>query len=935
MSLNDLIRSCIHTGASTNDGIKFSVTPHIRDAVEINTSRLGIFLEGLCDIVQKSFVAESQNDDSQRFQLYEVSGENCSLTVRFHLRFGLINGEVDEDPLGSEFVTIALHSIQNVMRETLQISPNLSELVSTLFESPIREENGCGALELEFRFPFCKISRSHFNGRMKSLIETEFRQRRLFDFMKIHPIGDWSDIVQEMGPLIPFYGSIGLNGSPPMTFVTGYGVCDTHQPVQTFDPQEVVFDPSHHSWFFSRRVNPDILERHDKEFWLPLFFSVHFWLQQCPLSIDESETGSNVTIAGQTDGHNIKSNLHHDMIHFLLPLLSDERAKSNSSWNDVGCIIYGIYGEISIEGFEMWVKFSERAGPNHPCRDRFSCERKWVQFSSGLGVSKGLTIRTIAAYARHDNPLGYRAWHDAWTADVFIKATSKVQEEVAELVYRVFWLDYVFTGAPKGEWYKYDASSSHMRKSPGGLELRTDITNVILRRYRELLANRTAMAAATAADPGELGKSDAEVRLISGIIKSLGTTTFKNGVVAFCQEKFHRHEVAGLLDTNPFTIAWTNCVTEVCDKKVGDDAHRAHANEVSESEVLIRHGKMEDFITKSTLIPLRTYSWTDPLVCELMEWLGKTFPIRELLHFFLKLCASFLLGRNAEKYFIVWSGDGNNSKSMVVKLIMACLAIYAINFPVELLSAKRQGGGPTPELAQAKSSHAAFVSEAESKDDLRAGTVKRLTGGDNFFARMCNENGGSITATFKLIFMCNRIPNIDGADGATIERFLHLPFLSTFVDEPPASVEEQYRQRKFLKDPHFESKIPHLARAMAWVMTQYYPIYIKEGLLMPEVVKQHTAAYWEATDSYRLFIQERLEMSYISPDVINTQASLTASEIYNSIYKAWYKDNYPGSEVPSSADFKREMCQARRLGPQDRQRWWGIQIRPIVSNINM
>lgn len=918
MSITDLVRSCGTTGALTTNGVRFSVTPNLKDAIEINGQRLGIFLEGACQLIQDELSTDVVDGISRGVPLYEVTGDDCSLIVRLHLTFGLIDGEVEEEPIATTFTGIALLAIQNVMKETLQISQTLSEFFSVYFESPVREENGHSAVELEYRFPYCKIPRTFFNSRMKPLIEAEFRRIRLLDHMKIHPIGDWSNIVQEIGTLIPFYRAPGLNGSPPMTFSEAYGIADEHGQAQTFNPLVEGFAPAQYSLFMQRPANADVLTRHDVEYWLPLFFSAHYWFQQCQVVQEEyHEVPQQLVATG--GGYDIHSKAPNQMIHFLLPLLSVERARVQPYWLDVGSIIFSIYGEVSVEGFEMWMNFSNRANvpgmPEIPGRDRATCEYYWIQFSSGLGTTAGLTIRTIAAYARDDNPMGYDAWHKAWISKVSNEATTKVQEIVAELVYRMFWLEYVFTGAGKGRWYQFKRGGTCLRDSTDGIELRNDITDVVLQYYRDLLHRSNEAARMGAGDPIAQSENDGKTKSYSGIIRSLGTMAFKNAVMAFCKEKFHRPEAAALFDINPMTIAWTNVVT------VADD-----------HQVYVRAGKMEDFLTKCTMIPLRDYSWEHPLVKELISWIGKVFPDSDLLHYFLKSAASFLMGRNAERYFTVYSGVGANSKSMIIKLFIACFGDYAINFPVDMLAAKQpKGGGPNPELAQAKGAHVAFISEAESKNDLGAAAVKRITGGDHFFARMCNENGGKIKSTFKLIFMCNRIPKIEGFDQAVIDRFLYLPFLSIFCDDAPTDVVEQYAQKRFPKDEHFELKIDGLARAMAWVLVQYYPYYCSEGLKVPAIVKEHTAAYWEANDPYRTFIELRIEPAYLAAGVINSQSSIVSSEIYASLFLPWYKLEYAGSDIPSHADFKREMCEKRRLGPQDRQRWWGLQVKPIVS----
>ena len=107
----------------------------------------------------------------------------------------------------------------------------------------------------------------------------------------------------------------------------------------------------------------------------------------------------------------------------------------------------------------------------------------------------------------------------------------------------------------------------------------------------------------------------------------------------------------------------------------------------------------------------------------------------------------------------------------------------------------RSSSGPNPELAQAKGARIAVLSEPDEEEKMSGGVIKRYTGGDRFFARMCNQNGNSIEALFKTILMCNDIPVVLAGGQAMVNRLSALPFLSKWVENPPESEEEQ-RQRK-------------------------------------------------------------------------------------------------------------------------------------------
>ena len=85
-----------------------------------------------------------------------------------------------------------------------------------------------------------------------------------------------------------------------------------------------------------------------------------------------------------------------------------------------------------------------------------------------------------------------------------------------------------------------------------------------------------------------------------------------------------------------------------------------------------------------------------------------------------------------------------------------------------------------------------------------------------------------------------------------------LPFLSTFCMDAPKDEAEQFKQRKFPMDPQFEKKINLYRKPFLWILMNYFPIYMEEGVSAPEIVIEYTKKYWEENDPYKLFLNENL-----------------------------------------------------------------------------
>jgi phage/plasmid-associated DNA primase len=192
---------------------------------------------------------------------------------------------------------------------------------------------------------------------------------------------------------------------------------------------------------------------------------------------------------------------------------------------------------------------------------------------------------------------------------------------------------------------------------------------------------------------------------------------------------------------------------------------------------------------------------------------------------------------------------------------------------------------------------------------------------------MCNENGGSMEMMFKVIIMCNKIPEFTSNSKALRNRLMHIPFLSTWSDDAPECIKEQHKQRLFKNDPFFENRLTDLAQALGWVAVQYYPQYKKEGLTPPPIVVEYTTKHWEENDPILCFIQEKIENVYtdVAKTIPDPNRFLTSTQIYQ-VYKSWHSQSYPGVSPPSHPTFKASLIQRFKRPPSTNRRWYGIAI---------
>jgi P4 family phage/plasmid primase-like protien len=295
-----------------------------------------------------------------------------------------------------------------------------------------------------------------------------------------------------------------------------------------------------------------------------------------------------------------------------------------------------------------------------------------------------------------------------------------------------------------------------------------------------------------------------------------------------------------------------------------------------------------------------TLTWESPSVVACMAWMAQVFPDPDLKLHFLKFAASCIKGRNSDKVFPIFTGEGNNSKSMIVKLFTQTFGEYAIKFDMANVTGRNNNAGnASPHLARAKSVRIGFMDEAADDVPMHKETIKRVVGGDSFYTRKLHDNGGDIEVFFKLILSCNKVPIIPKADTAIKNRVKIFPFLGTWTADASKWNEPNTYEMK----ENFEDDIPGMVPAFKWILVQHFPIYSIQKLKDPKIVTEYTENYWKDNDVYAQFAADC---------VITTNdknAKVPFAEMYSK-FRVWWKDSFDGVKVPEKPLIKRDL-QAR------------------------
>nr|PNR61599.1 hypothetical protein PHYPA_000022 [Physcomitrium patens] len=276
-----------------------------------------------------------------------------------------------------------------------------------------------------------------------------------------------------------------------------------------------------------------------------------------------------------------------------------------------------------------------------------------------------------------------------------------------------------------------------------------------------------------------------------------------------------------------------------------------------------RRMESDDYITLSTRIPFVPLDYNSEATNEVLNLLAKVFPNEDIRRYFMRFISSCLEGQNANKIFSIWSGSGDNGKTVMVSLVEGAFGDYTIKMPTSLLMGKRvQSSAATLELAMLKERLIALVQEPDEGDKLNLGIMKELTGNDSLYIRGLYEEGTIIPQTTKFVLIANRIPQMN--------RTIH-DLLTTH-----------------LKDINFSNKIPLLAPVFMRLVIEEYKQYLTYGLEEPNEVKDCIETFHVSNDIFGQFLSANVEK--------NSKSIVAIKELYDT-YKYWSKDMFPTMKV--------------------------------------
>jgi P4 family phage/plasmid primase-like protien len=576
------------------------------------------------------------------------------------------------------------------------------------------------------------------------------------------------------------------------------------------------------------------------------------------------------------------------MVDKLLDILSDERAVDRNEWMSVGWILHNIFRGTE-EGLNKWVKFSQRSPEN------FSmdvCLYEWSQMKV-----RDMTIGSLKYIANHDNPNGYKDVMKEFInchLEQAIKLKGGSHNDVAKALFEQYEGVYVCASIKERLFFRFNGHC--WVKEDEGISLRSKISGEMVLSYEKM--SQVYFDKFKNAEEEQQGLFKKKMNECYDMMGRLKSAPYKNNVMRECQEVFYNSKFLEKLDKNPFLFAFLNGVYDI-------ENH------------CFREGVPKDMISICAPIPYRNdFTMDSPNVLRVLDFLEKIFPDRSVREYFLDIMCQIFIGGNKPKIFQVWTGEGDNGKSVMQSLFEKMLGSYSVKLPTSLIVGKRtQASSACPELVRAGNGvRMAVLQEPDQKDIINVGILKELSGNDTFYARGLYKEGTEITPMFKLILICNEPPKLPHNDKATWNRVRVIPFESIFSDNAPEDPDQQVLDKVFPKDPLFGEKVSSMAEAFAWYLLEHlkkHPTIRPE----PEKVMLATQNYRRKNDVYRQFMEDYF--------VEDKNSYVSIKQAY-SIFKEWFRDSMPNGVMPCMDDFREYMIKV--IGEPTNSFWTGFKL---------
>jgi P4 family phage/plasmid primase-like protien len=595
----------------------------------------------------------------------------------------------------------------------------------------------------------------------------------------------------------------------------------------------------------------------------------------------------------------------------VLPPMYYEQG-SYSKWIRVGWALRNIDDKL----FILWLAFSAKAA-RFDFGEIPNMYDMWQKFDMKMPheITRGLTKRSLMHWAKEDARSEYNRIRETsldYAIDRSLGSYELLEDgkpdkrgcsdyDIANILYQLYKSEYVCSSITHNTWYKF--TEPRWTKIDSGVYLRKHISNelriVYSKKATYYMEIRSRLNESN--DAHRIKQITSHIDKIMGIYMRLGNSNDKKNIMTEAKELFYNDKFEQELDANPYLICFKNGAVDFKSK-------------------VFRRGYPEDHLTKYTGIDFIPDVYENdkykPIIAELEDFMKKLFPDPELCRYMWDHLASTLIGILPDQTWNIYIGEGQNGKSVLVKLMEYVLGEYKGTVPLSLLTDRRTKiGGTSPEVIGLQGLRYAVMQEPTKGERVNEGVMKQLVSGiDPIQARgLYMQNAVSFYPQFKLVLCSNYLMEIKSNDHGTWRRIRVVPFQSLFTENPVN--DDPMKPYQFKIDRTIEERIRDWKEVFASMLVKR--VFETNGLVKDcDIVLSASNTYRQGQDAISQFITDNV--------IICDTGRITKTDL-KAWYDNWIAQTYGNKNGPALKDVVDEMTKRYRRCEKTKV-WIGVSL---------